>query len=178
MTPARMRALLCGLCAAGTAWAQVGEAEIRRIEAMRARAVSSYDALEYDAARGGLEEALQAAAAAGLDRAPIAAKLHVTLGAVWVGGMRDRYRAFQEMLAAARIDPSVEIDPGLATLESQELLQSARDALAARHDDFTQAAQMGFPKSPRPRIVQQSLALRYRNRKPIRLIQGSCDLQW
>jgi len=132
MTAARMRALLCGLCVAGQARAEAGDADAKRIDAMLARAVSSYDTLEFEAARSGLDEALAAAAAAGLDQAPVAARVHVALAVVWVGGMRDRYRGFQEMLTAVRIDPAVEIDPALATLETQELLQSARDVVAAQ----------------------------------------------
>jgi hypothetical protein len=132
MTWARMRALLCGLLAAGPALGETQNADVKRIEAMRARALADYDALEFDAARRGLLDALAVTAQAGLDRAPVAARVRSALAVVWIGGMRDRYRGLQELLDALRIDPAVAIDPAFATPEMLELLQNARDALAVQ----------------------------------------------
>ena len=120
------------LLVSGRGLAQTQAADLKRIEALRTRAIADYDALEFAGAQQGLEEALQAAGEAKLTQTPVAARLHAAMAAVWIGGMRDRYRGFQALLTALRLDPAMEIDPTVATPEMLELLQTARDAIVAQ----------------------------------------------
>lgn len=124
-------ALAALVVARRAAFAQSKDVTVKRIDQLNARAMEDYDSLEFDSARKQALEGLDMAKKSGLEGDPVAARLHVTLGVIYVAGLKDPYRGFQEFRKALQIDPTSQIDPSVATPELQEIFQNARDSLKA-----------------------------------------------
>src|SRR5438067_6696677 len=120
--------VLASAAAAGRAHAQ-DAAAAARIEQLNKRAMSDYDMLEFDSARRTLTEAVNLVKRSGLETDPIAAKTYVNLGIVYVAGLKDRYKGFQQFVRALQIKPDTQLDPAVATPELQEVFDNARETV-------------------------------------------------
>ncbi|HET9627603.1 MAG TPA: tetratricopeptide repeat protein [Kofleriaceae bacterium] len=123
-----MRARCLALVTAGILWCLAGpaHADPRADIAAKARsAMASYDAMDYDAARRQLNQALAIAKRSRLDRDPVVARVYLDLGIAQLAGS-DQEAARQSFLAAVQIDPKIVIDPGYKTSELVKMLDEAR----------------------------------------------------
>jgi hypothetical protein len=113
----------------------------KQVQKMNKRAMDDYDALEFEAAKKTLTDAVALLRANGLDDQPIAAKTYANLGIVYINGLKDRARGVQQLVNALRIKPDYKVDPAVATPELDEAFQAAQK----------QAARMGGkPPPPKP----------------------------
>jgi hypothetical protein len=113
---------------AGIVWcaALPAHADPKAEIAAKARsAMMSYDAMDYDAARRQLNQALAIAKKAKLDRDPIVAKVYLGLGIALLAGS-DQEAAKVAFLSAVQIDPRIAIDPAYKSAELVKLLDEAR----------------------------------------------------
>src|SRR5437660_1099647 len=85
-----------------------------RIEQLNKRAMNDYDMLEFESAKKTLTDAVNLVKKAGLDTDPIAAKTYINLGIVYVAGLKDRYKGFQQFVRALQIKPDAQLDPAVA----------------------------------------------------------------
>ena len=112
-------------------FAAPAHADPRSDIAAKARAaMASYDAMDYDAARKLLNQALAIAKRAKLDRDPIVARVYLDLGIAQLASS-DQEAAKVAFLSAAQIDPKISIDPAY---KSAELVRMLDDAKAAAGD--------------------------------------------
>jgi hypothetical protein len=103
--------------------------DAERIERLNKKAMEDYDALEFESARRTLVDCVAKLRSAGLDETPLAAKTHIHLGIVYIAGFKDRGRGQQQFERALKIDPTLKLDPALATPELQEVWDAAVAAL-------------------------------------------------
>lgn len=114
----------------GVIWclAAPAHADPRSDIAAKARAaMASYDAMDYDAARRLLNQALAIAKRAKLDRDPIVARVYLDLGIAQLAGS-DTEAAKVALLSAVQIDPKITIDPAYKSAELARMLDDARAA--------------------------------------------------
>src|SRR5262245_35017236 len=100
----RSRVLLATLALA--AFAQTARAEedpAAKIAQLNKRAMEDYDLLEFEAAKKTLLEAVSLLKKNGLENDTSAAKTYINLGVVYVGGLKDRYKGFQQFVKALQI---------------------------------------------------------------------------
>jgi hypothetical protein len=116
------------LLAAGTARAQQAGPQETRARGLLREAVEAYQNLDLDVATGRLREALRRCGSRGCSPRTVA-ELNVTLGVVELGGRNNAAAAGQAFTAALQADPSVQIDPMLATPEITAAFSRARRAL-------------------------------------------------
>lgn len=88
-------------------------------------AMESYDLMDYDAARKLLTQALAIAKKAKLDKDPIVAKAHLSMGIVAFVN-QDTDGAKLSFLSAVQIDPKIQIAPAYKSAEMAKLLESVR----------------------------------------------------
>jgi hypothetical protein len=120
------------VCAAGQAQgAETAAATITRVVELNREAVALYEKAELEAARATLHRALELCAAAGLDRHPVAARTHVHLGILLVGGFGQKDVGREQFAAALSIAPEIDLTPGLASPEVQLVFDEARATGAA-----------------------------------------------
>jgi hypothetical protein len=100
------------------------------IAAKARAAMASYDAMDYDAARKLLNQALAIAKRAKLDKDPIVARVYLDLGIAQLASS-DQEAAKVAFLSAVQIDPKIAIDPAY---KSAELVRMLDDAKAAAGD--------------------------------------------
>src|SRR5262249_1184491 len=100
------------------------------IVATTRQAMASYDAMDYEAARRLLNQALAIAKRAKLDRDPVVARVYLDLGIAQLAAS-DPEAAKVAFLSAAQIDPKIAIDPAY---KSAELVRMLDDAKAAAGD--------------------------------------------
>jgi hypothetical protein len=93
-------------------------------------AMASYDALDYEAARRLLYQALAIAKKAKLDREPIVARIYLELGIAELAGGNSE-GAKLALLSAAQIDPKIAVEPAYRSPELVRLLDEAKAAAAA-----------------------------------------------
>jgi hypothetical protein len=125
-----MRSSLAAVAAVGVLWclAAPAHADPRSDIAAKARAaMASYDAMDYDAARKLLNQALAIAKRAKLDRDPIVARVYLDLGIAQLAAS-DQEAAKVAFLSAVQIDPKIAIDPGYKSAELVRMLDDARAA--------------------------------------------------
>ncbi|HET7506144.1 MAG TPA: tetratricopeptide repeat protein, partial [Kofleriaceae bacterium] len=97
------------------------------ITAKTRAAMASYDAMDYDAARRQLNQALAIAKRAKLDRDPIVARVYLDLGIAQLASS-DQEAAKVAFLSAVQIDPKITIDPAYKSTELVRMLDDARAA--------------------------------------------------
>jgi hypothetical protein len=117
----------------GIVWclAAPAHADPRADIAAKARAaMASYDAMDYEAARRLLNQALAIAKKAKLDKDPIVARVYLDLGIAQLAGS-DQEAAKVAFLSAVQIDPKITID---AAYKSTELVRMLDEAKAAAGD--------------------------------------------
>src|SRR5678810_204624 len=97
-------ALLPALLAAPAMGADDPTAPISELDQ---RALQAYDDLDFEKARSLLQQALRAVDAAELGKNPVAARTHLYLGMVLLGGFAQRDAAVEQFKAALAIQPDV-----------------------------------------------------------------------
>ena len=97
------------------------------IAAKTRAAMASYDAMDYEAARRQLNQALAIAKRAKLDKDPIVARVYLDLGIAQLAGS-DPEAAKVAFLSAVQIDPKIAIDPAYKSSELVRMLDEARAA--------------------------------------------------
>jgi hypothetical protein len=90
-------------------------------------AMASYDAMDYEAARRQLYQALAIAKKAKLDKDPIVARVYLDLGIAQLAGS-DPEGAKVAFLSAVQIDARIAIDPAYKSAELVRMLDEARAA--------------------------------------------------
>lgn len=88
-------------------------------------AMENYDLMDYDAARKLLNQALATAKKAKLDKDPVVAKAHLSMGIVAFANS-DQDAAKLAFLSAVAIDPKIQIDAAYKSAEMSQLLEQAR----------------------------------------------------
>src|SRR5689334_2528698 len=108
-----MRARCCAVVIAvvGCLAAPVHADPRAEIAAKARSAMASYDAMDYEAARRQLYQALAIAKKAKLDKDLIVARVYLDLGIAQLAGS-DQDGARVAFLSAVQIDPKITIDPG------------------------------------------------------------------
>lgn len=136
MRTGKLAVLVAGfaiVCAAAPA-----HADRRSDVAAKARAaMASYDAMDYEAAKKQLYQALAIAKKAKLDKDPVVARVYLDLGILQLAAS-DHDAAKLALLSAVQIDPKITIDPAYKSPELVKLLDEAR-LLAAGLDGATDA---------------------------------------
>jgi hypothetical protein len=115
---------------AGTIWCLAAPAHAdprTEIAAKTKAAMASYDAMDYEAARRQLNQALAIAKKARLDKDPIVARVYLDLGITQLAGS-DPEAARVALLSAAQIDPRIAIDAAYRSPELVKLLDEAKAA--------------------------------------------------
>jgi hypothetical protein len=97
------------------------------IVARTRQAMASYDAMDYEAARRLLNQALAIAKRAKLDRDPVVARVYLDLGIAQLAAS-DPEAAKVAFLSAVQIDPKIAIDPAYKSTELARMLDDARAA--------------------------------------------------
>jgi hypothetical protein len=100
------------------------------IAAKTRAAMASYDAMDYEAARRLLNQALAIAKKAKLDKDPVVARVYLDLGIAQLAGS-DQEAAKVSFLSAAQIDPRIAVDPGYKSPELVKMLDDAKAAAGA-----------------------------------------------
>lgn len=118
--------LLIGLGVARTAKADPKSDVAKELK----QAMSSYDSMDYDAAKRTLKHAIETAKRSHLDSDPIAAQAWLDLGIVEFANS-DQSGAKEAFAAAAKISPSIQIDPAYRSDDMANLLDSVRTSGAA-----------------------------------------------
>src|SRR5262245_30624957 len=121
-----------------------------RVEQLNKRAMGDYDLLEFDSARRTLNEALVLIKKSGLDTDPVAARTYLNLGVVYVAGLKDRYKGFQQFVKGLQIKPEAQLDPAIATPELQEVFENARETVGVPRGGKGSAGQGGAKKEGAP----------------------------
>jgi tetratricopeptide (TPR) repeat protein len=106
-------------------------ATVARAVELNREGIAFYEKAEFEAARASFEQALALCEGAGLDRHPVAARTHVHLGILAVGGFGKKELARREFSAALAIVPDIALTPGVASPEVQSVFDETRAALAA-----------------------------------------------
>jgi hypothetical protein len=88
-------------------------------------AMENYDLMDYDAARKLLTQALAISKKAKLDKDPVVARTHLSMGIVAFAN-QDQDAARLAFLSAVSIDPKIQIDPAYKSVELAKLLEQAR----------------------------------------------------
>ena len=107
-----------------------GDKARKEIQAKNKQAMENFDLLEFEAARGALEQALAAAEKAGLEGDPVTARVLLNLGIVEFAGFKDEEAAREAFAAAVAIDPSVEIGVAYRTDTMAKLLAAVKQQVA------------------------------------------------
>lgn len=87
--------------------------------------MENYDLLEYEEARKLLNQALTVAKKAKMEREPVTAKVHLSLGIVYFAGLGDAESAKLSFLNAVEIDNNIQLDKSYSTPEMAKLLEDA-----------------------------------------------------
>jgi hypothetical protein len=96
------------------------------IAAKSKEAMSNYDNFEAETARKLLTEAVAIAKKNKLDNDPVLAKVHLYLGVVYFAGLNQADNAKAEFVAAATIDPKIQIEAAYRRPDLAKLLDDAR----------------------------------------------------
>lgn len=123
-------------------------------------AMEQYDLMDYDAAKKLLDQALQAAKKAKLDKDPVSAKAYLDLGIVdFVNSDKDG--AKEAFASASHIEPKIQIDPAYKTAEMAKLLDQVRSSGGGGGDlggggDATPAADCSSVKGLQHEIIDSA----------------------
>jgi hypothetical protein len=130
--------LLIGLGVARTASADPKSDVAKELK----QAMSSYDSMDYDAAKRTLKHAIETAKRSHLDNDPIAAQAYLDLGIVAFANS-DQSGAKEAFAAAAKINPSIQIDPAYRSDDMANLLDSVRGGAASSGGDVASGGDAG-----------------------------------
>lgn len=97
---------------------------------LNSQGIEAYQALDMDAARAKLEEALGVAQQNGLG-GPVVAQVYMNLGVVQIAGFNDRDQGLAAFVSALCMQPDVQLDPLLSTPDVQQAFGQAQQDAAA-----------------------------------------------
>lgn len=132
---------LRALCAAAFLAAWLGAAVgaraddqdvVAKVVDLNREGVAQYQKKHYDAARKVLKQALELCESAGLDHHPVAARTHIHLGIVIIGGFGQREIGTRQFNEALQIDPNITLTPGLATPAVEDVFNEALVAVSPK----------------------------------------------
>jgi hypothetical protein len=98
---------------------------INRVTDLNRKALEAYAASDFNRARQILKQALDVCNATGLDRHPIAARTHIHMGVVMMGGLNQRDLAIKQFQRALEIQPDIQVTRNVA---SPDVLAAFREA--------------------------------------------------
>jgi hypothetical protein len=117
---------------AGAAWAADaaggGRDAVGQVKGLNKQALDAFDNLNFDQARGLLEQALATADSAGLSRDPVAARTHLNLGMVFIAGLQKRDEGVEQFRAALRVQPDIAPPAGFFNPETQSAFDQTKAA--------------------------------------------------
>jgi hypothetical protein len=120
------------LFAQATAHAQADQQQtIDKIVQLNRDGVAQYQKKKFEAARKLLKQAMDLCEANGLDRHPVAARTHVHLGIVIIGGFGQREIGGKQFATALQIQPDITLTPGVASPAIQDVFNEALVAVRA-----------------------------------------------
>jgi hypothetical protein len=140
---------LCVALASTEAHAQDVEKQVSR---MNKKAMEDYDSLEFESARRTLIDAVAMLRANGLDETPLAAKVFMNLGALYINGFKDRTRGQQQFVNALKIKPDMKVDPAIATPEIEEAFTAAQKQTGGRRPPPVEKPPVEKPPVERPPV--------------------------
>jgi hypothetical protein len=129
-SPRQLVVLLIGLTAthavlAADPSAPESQNPLDKIVELNKRALLAYDSLEMEAAKTLLRQALDIIKRDGLENHPTAARTHLHLGVVYIGGLKYPELGLAEFREALTIDPKIQIPKSLANPEVQAAFEEA-----------------------------------------------------
>src|SRR3954451_7374028 len=110
-----LAALLVVCTLARGASAQDPDAAVQRMIELNRKALTSYQAKDFEGAKQALLEAVVAGKEAGLANDRMIARTYVHLGAVYVDCLQDLARGVRYLVNAIKIRPDINITPSLVT---------------------------------------------------------------
>jgi len=112
-------------------WPGVGFAEdvrtVNRLTDMNKKALEAYAVSDFDKARQILKQALDTCRTSGLEKHPIAARTHIHMGVVLIGGLNQRDLGVRQFQKALEIQPDIQVTRNVAT---PEVVSAFKEALA------------------------------------------------
>ena len=122
--------LLVGVAFAGLARASGSDDDgtANEVVELNKKALRAYEKLDLSGAASLLEQALALCETANLADTPAAARTHVHLGVVYVGGLKLRAQGLAELRKAIAIDPKITIAKSLLNPEVQAAFDEARQS--------------------------------------------------
>ncbi|HVZ74404.1 MAG TPA: tetratricopeptide repeat protein [Polyangia bacterium] len=145
--------VLLASSSAAAADADPGPSAIDRVVDANREALSAYKSGQFAQARKLLMTALDQCEAAGLERHPVAARTHVHLGVVLLGGYGRNDAASKQFAQAFAIEPGIQLTPGLET----PVIRAAFDEAAVLAPGAASASGVA-PASAAPDQVSQTEA--------------------
>ena len=127
------RAAFAGLVLALAGTARAAEQDddrLNKVVELNKKALALYEALDMEGAAAALGQALDLCKGAQLDRHPTAARTHIHLGVVYVGGLKNREQGLAEFRKALAIDPKIKITKSLINPEVQAAFAEAQTVAA------------------------------------------------
>ena len=125
----RVTVLATLLAAPGRAYADAApdpDEAVDQITQMNREAVTNYQAKKYEDARKVLEQALDLAASAGLDKHAIKARTHIHLGIVIIVGFKQRDLGIKQFKKAIEIQGDIALTKSLITPELTDAFNEAK----------------------------------------------------
>lgn len=102
------------------------QAALAKVTELNRKALEAYDNLEPAEARKLLLQALEVCATAGLATHPLKARTHLHLGAVLMGGFKQRDAAVKQFKRALEIQPDIKLTKALVSPEVQGAFDEAK----------------------------------------------------
>jgi hypothetical protein len=106
--------------------AQDQDAAVQHMIELNRKALTSFQAKDFEGAKNALVEAVTAGKNAGLADDRMMARTYLHLGAVLIDGLKDRARGIKYLVAALKIRPDINITPSLVTPSLTEAFEQAK----------------------------------------------------
>jgi hypothetical protein len=100
---------------------------VNRLTEMNKKALEAYAVSDFNKARQILKQALDICKTSGLEKHAIAARTHIHMGVVLVGGLNQRDLAVRQFQKALEIQPDIQVTRNVAT---PEVVSAFKEALA------------------------------------------------
>ena len=126
---------------------------VDQITQLNRDAVTAYQAKKFDEARKLLKQALDLAAAAGLDKHPIKARTHIHMGIVIIGGFKQHDLGIKQFKKAIEIQSDIGLTKTLVTPELTDAFNEAKGPEKASSPE-PQAPAPSAPTPPPPAPVK------------------------
>lgn len=125
-TIALIVACLSGLMGASVAHAQ-DQAAIEKITDLNKKGLDAYQDADFPKARAFLKQALDLCSSSGLDNHAIAARTHIHMGVVLMGGLNQKDLAIKQFKRALEIEPTIQVTKNVDTPEVEAVFKEAAE---------------------------------------------------